>query len=242
MIPSPTLYPFIPMPETPSTQPSVQPKSFFLSPDLHDYILNHGGGPDEVQQALMAATEALGPVARMQIAPEQGVFMEWLARVMGARQAIEVGTFTGYSALCLARGLGPQGHLLCLDVNEAWTHIAQTYWRKAGLADRVTLRLGPAAATLATLPREPTFDLGFIDADKENGRLYYEEVLARLRPGGVLILDNILWGGKVVAPHRHPEDTSLQAICALNDVAAADARVEPAFLPLGDGLLLLQKR
>ena len=139
------------MPETPSTQPSVQPKSFFLGPDLHDYILNHGGGPDEVQQALMAATQALGPVARMQIAPEQGVFMEWLARVMGARQAIEVGTFTGYSALCLARGLGPQGHLLCLDVNEAWTRIAQTYWRKAGLADRITLRLGPAAAALATL-------------------------------------------------------------------------------------------
>ena len=233
------------MPETPSPQPTrspVQPKSFFLSPDLHHYILSHGGGPDGVQRALIAATQALGPVARMQIAPEQGVFMEWLARVMGAQRAIEVGTFTGYSALCLARGLGPQGRLLCLDVNEAWTRIAQAYWHRAGLADRITLRLGPAAATLATLPQETTFDLGFIDADKENGRLYYEEVLARLRPGGVLILDNVLWGGKVVEPHQHPEDASLQAICALNDVAAADTRVEPAFLPLGDGLLLLRKR
>lgn len=233
------------MPETPSAQSaqsSARPKSFFLSPDLHNYILNHGGGPDEVQQALMAATRALGPVARMQIAPEQGVFMEWLARVMGARRAIEVGTFTGYSALCLARGLGPQGRLLCLDVNEEWTRIARTYWRQAGLTDRITLRLGPAATTLATLPPEPKFDLGFIDADKENGRLYYEEVLARLRPGGVLILDNVLWGGKVVEPHQHPGDTSLQAICALNDFVAADARVEPAFLPLGDGLLLLRKR
>ena len=117
------------MPETPPThpaQPSARPKSFFLNPDLHRYVLNHGGGPDEVQQALMAATQALGPVARMQIAPEQGVFMEWLARVTGARRAIEVGTFTGYSALCLARGLGPQGRLLCLDVNEEWTRIAQT--------------------------------------------------------------------------------------------------------------------
>ena len=110
----------------------------------------------------------------MQIAPEQGVCMEWLARVMGARRAIEVGTFTGYSA----RGLGPQGWLLCLDVNERWTRIAQTYWRQAGLTDRITLRLGPAATTLATLPPDSELDLGFIDADKENGRLYYEEVLA----------------------------------------------------------------
>lgn len=233
------------MPETPSAQSaqsSARPKSFFLSPDLHNYILNHGGGPDEVQQDLMAATRALGPVARMQIAPEQGVFMEWLARVMGARRAIEVGTFTGYSALCLARGLGPRGRLLCLDVNEEWTRIARTYWRQAGLTDRITLRLGPAATTLATLPPEPKFDLGFIDADKENSRLYYEEVLARLRPGGVLILDNVLWGGKVVEPHQHRGDTSLQAICALNDFVAVDARVEPAFLSLGDGLLLLRKR
>ena len=231
------------MPEIPSTQlPAHLPKSFFLNPDLHSYILNHGGGPDEVQQALIAATQALGPAARMQIAPEQGVFVEWLARVMGARRAIEVGTFTGYSALCLARGLGPQGQLLCLDVNEAWTRMAKTYWHKAGVADRITLRLGPAAATLATLPREPGFDLGFIDADKENGCLYYEEVLTRLRPGGVLILDNALWGGRVVERHRHPGDTDLQAICALNDAAAADARVQPAFLPLGDGLLLLRKR
>ena len=233
------------MPETSSPQPAqapAQPKSFFLSPDLHHYILSHGGGPDGVQRALMAATQALGPVARMQIAPEQGVFMEWLARVMGAQRAIEVGTFTGYSALCLARGLGPRGRLLCLDVNEEWTRMAQTCWRQAGVADRITLRLGPAAATLATLPQEPMFDLGFIDADKENGRLYYEEVLARLQPGGVLILDNTLWGGKVVVPHHHPGDTTLQAICALNDFAAADARVEAAFLPLGDGLLLLRKR
>ena len=233
------------MSETPparSAPPPARPKSFFLAPDLHSYILNHGGGLDQVQQDLMAATQALGPVARMQIAPEQGVFMEWLARVTGAQRAIEVGTFTGYSALCLARGLGPQGHLLCLDVNEAWTRIAQAHWRQAGVADRITLRLGPAAASLATLPQEPAFDLGFIDADKENGHLYYEEVLARLRPGGVLILDNVLWGGKVVEPHQHPGDASLQAICALNDFVAADARVEPACLPLGDGLLLLRKR
>ena len=230
------------MSEPPLPQPSAGPKSFFLSPDVHRYILNHGGGPDEVQRELIAATQALGPVARMQIAPEQGAFMEWLARVMGARQAIEVGTFTGYSALCLARGLGPQGHLLCLDVNEEWARIARAYWQKAGLADRVTMRIGPAAITLANLPQGPEFDLGFIDADKENGLLYYEEVLARLRPGGVLILDNALWGGKVVAPQQHHGDTSLQAICALNDVVVADPRVQPAFLPLGDGLLLLRKR
>ena len=191
---------------------------------------------------MIAATQTLGPVARMQIAPEQGVFMEWLARVTGARQAVEVGVFTGYSALCLARGLGSGGRLLCLDVNEEWTRIARTHWRRAGLADRITLRLGPAAATLATLPRQPTFDLGFIDADKENGRLYYEEVLARLRPGGILMLDNVFWGGKVAAPRQHPEDTALQTICELNDFAAADPRVQASLLPLGDGLLLLRKR
>ncbi|MCY4174322.1 MAG: O-methyltransferase [Cyanobacteria bacterium MAG CAR3_bin_5] len=229
------------MPDTSSPQPAP-PKSFFLDPDLHGYILSHGGGPNEAQQALIAATQALGPVARMQIAPEQGVFMEWLARVTGARQAVEVGVFTGYSALCLARGLGSGGRLLCLDVNEEWTRIARTHWRRAGLADRITLRLGPAAATLATLPRQPTFDLGFIDADKENGRLYYEEVLARLRPGGILMLDNVFWGGTVAAPHQHPEDTALQAICELNDFAAADPRVQASLLPLGDGLLLLRKR
>jgi len=229
------------MPDPSSPQPAP-PKSFFLDPDLHGYILSHGGGPDEVQQALIAATQALGPVARMQISPEQGVFMEWLARVTGARQAIEVGTFTGYSALCLARGLGSEGRLLCLELNEAWTPMARTHWRRAGLADRITLRLGPAAATLATLPQEPMFDLGFIDADKKNGRLYYEEVLARLRPGGVLMLDNVLWGGKVVAPHQHPEDSALQAICELNDFVATDPRVQPSLLPLGDGLLLLRKR
>ncbi|MCY4332007.1 MAG: O-methyltransferase [Cyanobacteria bacterium MAG CAR1_bin_15] len=229
------------MPDTSSPR-SAPPKSFFLDPDLHGYILSHGGGPDEAQQALIAATQALGPVARMQIAPEQGVFMEWLARVTGARQAVEVGVFTGYSALCLARGLGSGGRLLCLDVNEEWTRIARTHWRRAGLADRITLRLGPAAATLATLPRQPTFDLGFIDADKENGRLYYEEVLARLRPGGILMLDNVFWGGKVAAPRQHPEDTALQTICELNDFAAADPRVQASLLPLGDGLLLLRKR
>jgi caffeoyl-CoA O-methyltransferase len=216
------------------------PKSFLLSPALHGYLLQHGGAPDEVQQALIDATARLGGVSLMQIAPEQGAFMTLLTRAIGARRAIEVGTFTGYSALAIARGLPPDGTLLCCDVSEEWTAIAREHWRRAGVADRIELRLAPASETLRALPREASFDLGFIDADKESYPVYYEEVLARLRPNGLILVDNVLWMGNVVNPDAR--DAQTRAIRDFNRLVADDARVESVILPLGDGLTLIRKR
>jgi caffeoyl-CoA O-methyltransferase len=216
------------------------PKSFQLDAEVHDYLVRHGTPPDELQQRLIAETEALGGIARMQIAPEQGAFMTLLTRAIGARHAVEVGTFTGYSALAIARGLPPDGSLLCCDVSEEWTAVARRYWEEAGVADRIDLRLAPAADTLRALPAEPRFDLGFIDADKGGYGTYYEEVLLRLRPGGLLLVDNVLWGGAVVDPDRQDDDTV--AIRALNDHVAADDRVDRVLLPVADGLTIVRKR
>ena len=141
------------------------PKSFFLTPEIHEYVVAHGTRPDAVQQALIDETAAL-PMAGMQISPEQGAFMTLLTRLVGARQAVEVGTFTGYSALCIARGLSDDGHLLCCDVSEEWTSIARRAWDDAGVDGRIELRLAPAADTLRSLPDEEYVDLAFIDADK----------------------------------------------------------------------------
>jgi caffeoyl-CoA O-methyltransferase len=176
----------------------------------------------------------------MQISPEQGAFMTVLTRLVGARDAIEVGTFTGYSALCVARGLPDDGRLLCLDVSEEWTAIARRYWDRAGVAPKIDLRIGPAADSLRALPDEETFDLAFVDADKGNYLVYYEEVLRRLRPNGVILVDNVLWGGRVVDDDA--DDESVRAIREFNDTVAGDGRVDVVMLPLGDGLTLLRKR
>jgi caffeoyl-CoA O-methyltransferase len=169
-----------------------------------------------------------------------GAFMELLVRLCGARRAVEVGTFTGYSALCIARALGPGGRLLCLDTSAEWTAVARRYWERAGVADRIELRLGPGAVTLAGLPREELFDFGFIDADKPGYRTYYEEILARLRPGGLIVCDNVLWGGSVADPAARDDHT--EKIRAFNDFVAADQRVERAMIAVGDGLTLARKR
>ena len=217
------------------------PKSFFLSPAVHEYIVAHGAPPDDVQRDLIEETAAL-PMAMMQIAPEQGVFMTLLARLIGARQAIEVGTFTGYSALSIARGLSDDGHLLCCDVSEEWTSIARRALERAGLASKIELRLAPAVDTLRALPDDEYLDLGFIDADKPSYPIYYEEILRRLRPNGVILVDNTLWGGDVVANSGDAASDDTTAIRAFNDAVAADARVDCALLTLGDGLTLLRKR
>src|SRR5690606_5846127 len=154
----------------------------------------------------IARTAELGDIARMQVAPEQGALLELLVRMLGARQAVEVGTFTGYSALCVARGLAPGGRLLCCDVSEEWTAIARDAWRRAGVADRIDLRIGPALETLARLPDEPTIDFAFIDADKRGYLDYYEALVRRLRPGGLLAIDNVLWAGRVVDPAADDDD------------------------------------
>src|SRR5262249_20750807 len=156
-------------------------------------------------------------------APEQGAFMTILTRLLGARSAIEIGTFTGYSALCIARGLADGGRLLCCDINEEWTAIAKEYWARAGVADRIELRIAPALEALATLPADPVIDLAFIDADKENYADYFEALLPRLRPNGAILVDNTLWSGAVVDPGRNEASTA--AIRAFNDMVAADDRV-----------------
>jgi caffeoyl-CoA O-methyltransferase len=216
------------------------PKSFFLSESLHEYLVAHGTPPDDVLRDLAARTAQLGDVAAMQIAPEQGAFLTLLVRALGVRRAVEVGTFTGYSALCIARGLGDDGHLLCCDVSEEWTAIGREHWDRAGVGDRIELRIGPALETLRSLPAEPTIDFAFVDADKPSYRAYYEELLTRLVPNGMIAVDNVLWSGAVIDPRA--DDESTLAIRAFNDAVAADERVDAVMLPLADGLTLLRKR
>lgn len=216
------------------------PKDVRLSARLHEYLVAHGTPPDEIQQGLIEATrEHAGDRALMQVAPEQGAFMTLLTRAIAARRAIEVGTFTGYSALCIARGLPEDGTLLCCDVSDEWTRIGRPYWERAGVADRIDLRIAPALETLRGLPQEPTWDLAFIDADKVNYMAYYEELLARLRTGGLILVDNVLWMGAVVDPGN--DDESTVAIRKFNDHVASDPRVDCVMLPVSDGLSLLRK-
>jgi caffeoyl-CoA O-methyltransferase len=217
------------------------PKSFFLSSELSDYLLAHTAPVDDVQRWLIDETASRVPDRKgMQISPEQGTFMTILTRLLGAREAVEIGTFTGYSSLAIARGLGPDGHLLCCDVSEEWTAMARVAWAKAGVEDIVELRIAPALDTLRSLPRDPVIDLAFIDADKAGYAGYYEELLPRLRPNGVILVDNVLWSGRVFDPSVTDEDTA--AIRAFNDQTAADPRVESTILTLGDGLMVIRKR
>jgi caffeoyl-CoA O-methyltransferase len=216
------------------------PKAFHLTPAIQKYVVEHSAPIDEVQQALIDETAALGFVSIMQISPEQGVFLEQLARLIGARRIIEVGTFTGYSALCFARALPEDGTLLACDVSDEWTAIGRRHWEKAGLAGRIDLRIAPAAETLAALPADPVWDMAFLDADKGGYRTYYEEILKRLRPNGVILVDNVLWMGTVADLSNDGED--VVAIRAFNDFVAKDPRVEAVMLTIGDGLTMLRKK
>ncbi|HXK24722.1 MAG TPA: O-methyltransferase [Myxococcota bacterium] len=215
-------------------------KSLGVSPEVHAYLVEHGTPPDAVQRELIEETKKLGGISIMQVAPEQGAFLTLFTRAIGARRALEVGTFTGYSSLCIARGLAADGRLITCDTSEEWTQVARRYWEKAGVADRIDLRLGPGADSLRALPAEPVFDLGFIDADKPGYPVYYEEILARLRPGGVILVDNVLWTGRVADPSV--QDDMTNAIRRFNDQVAADPRVECVMVPISDGLSLLRKR
>jgi caffeoyl-CoA O-methyltransferase len=215
-------------------------RSFRLSSELHDYLVAHGTRPDAVLRALIEETNALGGVARMQITPEQGAFMTMLTSLMGARRAIEIGTFTGYSSLCVARGLPPDGRLLCCDQSDEWTSIARKYWERGGVAGKIELRVGPALDTLDALPAEPTFDLAFIDADKTNYLNYLDRLIPRVRTGGLILVDNVLWSGRVL--EADPDDADTAAIKRFNDHVAADPRLEVVMLPVGDGLSLIRPR
>jgi len=219
---------------------NLQTRSRFVESAIQDYASAHSSGPDEHQLRLQAETrERTGRAAGMQIGTDQAVLMEVIVRAMGVRRALEIGTFTGYSALAIARGLGPQGRLLCLDVSEEWTSIARRAWEAAGVADRIELRLGPALETLENLDGAEPFDFAFIDADKENYPAYYELVVRRLRVGGLVLLDNVLQGGWVIDPSA--TDPSVVTIRRTNDMICADPRVRVVLLPIGDGVSVVQK-
>jgi caffeoyl-CoA O-methyltransferase len=211
-----------------------------LTPALYDYLVAHNPAPDPVLRDLAAETAALGRISIMQVSVEQGAFLTILARILGARRAVEVGTFTGYSAISIARGLAADGNLLCCDVNEQWTAIARRYFTRAGLAERITLHIAPALDTIRALPRTPDLDLAFIDADKTGYRAYYEELLPRLRAGGVIGFDNVLWSGSVADATDTSDDTV--ALRALNDFLVRDDRIDMVMLPISDGLTLARKR
>lgn len=217
-----------------------RPKSFVLTAELQDYLLRHSTALTSVQRGLIADTAQLGELSGMQISPEQGIFLSVLVRALGVRNAVEVGTFTGYSALCLAMSMPEQGRLLCCDISDEWTAMGRRAWQDAGVASRVTLRLGPALETLRALDPGELFDLAFLDADKESYSQYWAELVPRVRPGGVLLVDNTLWSGRVADPAVHDERT--EVIRAFNAEVAADDRVECALLPVGDGLTMAVRR
>ena len=213
-----------------------------LTDALHQYLLNTSLREPEVLLALREETAKL-PTANMQIAPEQGQFMAMLVHLCGARNIIEVGVYTGYSSLAMARALPENGRLLACDVSEEYTNIAQRYWSEAGVSSKIDLHLAPAIETLQTLRDDGAagrFDIAFIDADKANYDEYYEHCLALLRQGGLIIVDNVLWGGSVIDPDKQDEDTC--AIRAFNQKLLNDQRVDISLVPIGDGLTLARKR
>lgn len=212
-------------------------QTLYLDDALYHYLQGVSLRETPLLARLRAETQAL-PEARWQVAPEQGQLLALLIRLIGARRVIEVGTFTGYSALCMAQAMDG-GHLLCCDLPGDYNATAQRYWQEAGVAERIELRLGPALQTLATLDAE-SFDLIFIDADKANYPRYLEEALRVLRPGGLVVFDNTLWSGRVLQVVPDSEDT--RAIQALNAALKDDLRVDLSLLPLGDGLTLCRKR
>jgi caffeoyl-CoA O-methyltransferase len=220
----------------------MTPRSFLLTPELAGYVRASSEAPDDVVADLLAETAELADRGEVpptfQIAAEQGVFMQLLTRALGVRRAIEIGTFTGFSALCIARGLPDDGSLLCLDRNAEWTAIAQRYWSRAGLSDRIELRLGDALPALQALPAVETFDLAFVDADKTGYPAYVAELYDRMTPNGVVLLDNTLRGGRVLAPESDDD----RALVGLNAELAVDPRWETVLLPLSDGLTMLRKR
>jgi predicted O-methyltransferase YrrM len=212
-----------------------------LDDTLYDYVLDHSLREHPAQTALREATKS-HPYAGMQISPEQGQFMALQARMIGARNAIEVGVFTGYSALTIALALPDDGRLLACDISDEFTRIGRPYWEAAGVAHKIDLQLAPALTTLdARLAAGAAgqYDFAFIDADKTAYDAYYERCLALLRPGGLIAIDNVLWGGNVA---RTPRDADTTALCALNEKLHQDARVDLSLLPIGDGLSLARKR
>jgi predicted O-methyltransferase YrrM len=213
-----------------------------LPADVEQYVSTEITLESPLQRRLRDETAAL-PMGTMQISADQGALFALLVRTIGARHAIEIGTFTGYSALAVASALPADGKLICCDINDEWTRIGRRYWDEAGVSQRIDLRLGPALATLDALLRDAganAYDFAFIDADKSNYDAYYEACLKLVRAGGLIALDNMLWGGKVAQPDAHDEDTD--ALRALNAKIRSDKRVDACLLTVGDGVMLVRKR
>ena len=215
-------------------------RSFFLDEALYRYVLDHTSPADEVQHALAEVTTALGPQARMQVARDQGLFLSMLVSAVRPRLAVEVGTFTGASSLAIARALPDGGRLLCCDVSEEWTAIARRHWEAGGVSDRIDLVIAPAIQTLRALPDDMPVDFAFIDADKTGYLAYYEELVPRLSDHGILVVDNVLWSGRVMDPSVVDPDTV--ALREFNARVVTDDRVEVVMLSIGDGVTLVRRR
>jgi caffeoyl-CoA O-methyltransferase len=218
----------------------IRPRLKFLALDknLYCYVAAHQSRSDDpVLEDLRAETESLGSISEMLISREQGAFLTLFVAALGVRSAIEIGTFTGYSAICIARGLPSRGRLLCIDINADWAGVARRYWKREGVENRIELRLGGGRAELEGMPAAPVFDFAFIDADKPAYDLYYELVLTRLRTNGVIVFDNMLQRGQVV----NPKDEAARAIDSLNKKLCADPRVECVLLAIADGLMICRK-
>jgi caffeoyl-CoA O-methyltransferase len=211
-----------------------------ITEELAAYVTAHAGGRDRALLQVERETADLGDLVRMQTSPEQAALLELLARSIGARQAIEVGTFTGYGAIRIARGLTPDGSLLCCELEPRWAEVARRNLDAAGVGDRVEIQLGPAIDTLRSLPADPAYDFAYVDADKAGYPAYYDEIVPRLRPGGLLALDNVLMAGRVVAPAADDEGT--RAVVGLNDRILDDDRVDSVMLAMADGLTLVRRR
>ena len=213
-------------------------RASLLPPAIADYIAERTAPPDDVLVRLQARTRELGRAAGMQIGADQGALLTLLTRLVGARRAVEIGTFTGFSALCVARGLPADGSLICLDTSAEWTAIARRYWERAGVADRIEVRLGDAHETVRALPVEPVLDLAFVDADKAGYADYLDQLHPRLRTDALVLLDNTLRSGKVL----DPQDDDARAVAQLNAALVGDPRWETVLLPVSDGLTFLRKR
>ncbi len=227
--------------DTSNSQPNPPPKYVALNDSLYDYIVRHRTrAVDPVLDELRTETETLGDLAKMLISPEQGDFLTLLTKLLDVRTVVEVGTFTGYSAICLARGLPGGGRLYCFDVNAEWTAIAQRYWEKEGMADRIELRLGDAKEILRKWEPPTAIDLAFIDADKPGYDAYFELLMPLMKPDGLFIFDNMVWGGRIIEqPLADPDGVALDQ---LNRKLATDPRVESVLLPVADGLHFARKR
>ncbi|UJA20980.1 O-methyltransferase [Thermoleophilia bacterium SCSIO 60948] len=212
-----------------------------LDERLADYVVEFGSRQDDVLARIQAETEAMGEVAVMQISPDQGAFMTLIAQLTGARDALEIGTFTGYSAICIARGLAPGGRLLCCELSDEFAAIAARNFERAGIGARAEIVVGPALDTLSALPAAASFDLVFIDADKVSYGDYFEATLERTRPGGLIVLDNVLYSGEVAAPAGE-RSANADALDELNRRLATDERIDLAMLAIADGITLARKR